>query len=152
MTHALTVYLAGPISGLRQADAIEWRRLAREELEKAGQYRCIDPMRGHDSRRAEEALRADGHNWPYGPKAVFLRDRHDVARSQILLVNLLGATKVSLFTMMEMAWAYDQRSFVLTVMEPEGNVHEHLAVTEASSLVVSTMADAIKYLRQVHNQ
>lgn len=152
MPNEMTVYLAGPISGLRQAQALTWRVWAKTDLEATGRYHCIDPMRGHDSRKAEEALRADGHNWPYGPKAVFMRDRHDVRRSQVLLVNLLGASRVSLFTMMEMAWAYDQDAFILTVMENEGNVHEHLAVREASSLIVPTLDDAIHYLKSVHNQ
>jgi len=146
----LQVYLAGPISGLTQAEALGWRGRARGVLEQY-RYSVIDPMRGHDSRRAEEALRADGHNWPYGPKAVFKRDKHDVERSDILLVNLTGATRVSIFTMMEMAWAEQWNKFILTVME-DGNLHEHLAVREASSLVVPTLADAIKYLTEVHNQ
>lgn len=146
----LKVYLAGPISGLRQAEAVGWRGRAREELAGAG-YRVVDPMRGHDSRRAEEALRADGHNWPYGPKAVFRRDKHDVERCDIILVNLTAASRVSIFTMMEMAWAEQWNKFVLTVME-DGNIHEHLAVREASSLVVPTLEEAIKYLTKVHNQ
>lgn len=146
-----TVYLCGPISGLNAVMATHWRKFARLELEPAG-YRVLDPMRGHDSRLAEEALRADGHNWPYGPKAVFKRDKHDVLRSDILLVNLVGAARVSVFSMMEVAWAEDHNKFVLTVMESDGsNVHEHLCVREASSLLVPTMDEAIHYLTKVHN-
>lgn len=146
----LKVYLAGPISGLTSAEAVGWREAVRGVLERS-YYRCIDPMRGHDSRRAEEALRADGHNWPYGPKAVFRRDKHDVERCDVVLVNLTAATRVSIFTMMEMAWAEEWNKFVLTVME-DGNIHEHLAVREASSLVVPTLEEAIRYLTEVHNQ
>ena len=147
-----TVYLCGPISGLTAAATTAWRHAARHALEPHG-YHVLDPMRGHDSRRAEEALRADGINWPYGPKAVFKRDKHDVLRSDILFVNLLGATRISAFSMMELAWAEDHNKFVLTVMEADGaNVHEHLCVREASSLIVPTVDEAIHYLTKVHNQ
>lgn len=146
----LKVYLAGPISGLTQTEALGWRERTRALLEE-NRYECVDPMRGHDSRRAEEALRADGHNWPYGPKAVFKRDKHDVERCDIILVNLTAASRVSIFTMMEMAWAEQWNKFILTVME-DGNLHEHLAVREASSLVVPTLSEAIKYLTKVHNK
>lgn len=147
-----TVYLCGPISGLTAVQATTWRHQVRHALGPRG-YHIIDPMRGHDSRRAEEALRADGKNWPYGPKAVFRRDKHDVLRADILFVNLLGAVRVSAFSMMELAWAEDHNKFVLTVMEDDGsNVHEHLCVREASSLIVPTVAEAVQYLTEVHNQ
>jgi nucleoside 2-deoxyribosyltransferase len=150
----LQVYLAGPISGLPLNDAAEWRTRAKLILDRNG-YWCINPIRGKHPSNADQSIVVNGQNLLYGPnfgpKSVFKRDKHDVERSDILLVNLTGATHVSIFTMMELAWAEEWNKFVLTVME-EGNIHEHAAVREASTLVVPTLEDAIKYLTEVHNQ
>ena len=52
------------------------------------------------------------------------RDRMDVARCHMMLVNLVGAKKVSIGSVVEIGWADAYRKPVVLVME-KNNVHSH---------------------------
>lgn len=60
----------------------------------------------------------------------------------VLFVNLLGAEKPSLGTVMEIAWADLSRTPVLAVMEA-GNVHEHAMVSQAIDFKVGSIAEGL---------
>lgn len=145
------LYLAGPVSGLSYIDSIEWREKVKIDLEATGKYTCVSPMRGKEylSHIADFAPVGKPNDLNYN-HYVFQRDHYDVHRADVVLANLEGAKRVSIFTMMEMAWAYQNNTFVLTVMEP-GNIHEHLCTYHVSSAVVSKLDDAVNYLKHVLN-
>ena len=69
------------------------------------------------------------------------RQRSD-RRCDLVLVNLLGATKVSIGTVSEMGMAFAMDKTIITVIEPD-NIHQHPFVTETSSLVLDNLDDAI---------
>ncbi len=71
-------------------------------------------------------------------KHLFNRDKNDVITSDALLVNLYGATKVSIGTMFEIAWAHILNIPTVVVMESE-NIHVHPFVSEAASFVVPSL-------------
>jgi len=77
------------------------------------------------------------------------RDFNDCSTCDVLLVNLLGASKVSIGTVMEIAWAYQNRTPVVVVMEQEGNPHEHAMIREAIGFRVHTMGEAIAVVRTI---
>ncbi len=151
-----TVYLAGPIAGLGYAEATDWRDHAIAELAAAG-IKGLSPMRakeylshitgdcGFSATCAEY-----GHLSPLsGPRGIMTRDRFDATRCDLLLVNLLGARKVSIGTVMEIAWADACRAPIVVAMEPEGNPHEHAMVTEAIGFRVETLEAALHVTKAV---
>lgn len=140
------VYLAGPIAGLTFEDADEWRRTAMFRLARhdiAG----ISPLRGKTYLRALGELSAqcaaEGEvSLLSKPRSVMARDYYDCTTCDVLLANLIGAPRVSIGTMMELAWAYHARIPIVCAMEP-GNLHEHAMVGEAIDFRVDSLDKAI---------
>ncbi|MGH7534767.1 MAG: nucleoside 2-deoxyribosyltransferase [Gemmatimonadales bacterium] len=141
------VYLAGPITGQSLAGANDWRAAAAEYLAEHG-VNAITPLRGKDY--LNTIVGADG---TYGMEyevhpmsaahGITARDRWDCQRSDLVLVNLLPAgDRVSIGTVMEVAWADAARKYVLVVMEP-GGVHDHAMLREAASLVLPDLEEAL---------
>ena len=79
---------------------------------------------------------------------VFERDKFDATRADILIVNLTGANRVSIGTMMEIAWAHLAGKFIVVVMEKVGNPHMHAFVREAASIMFEDTNDAVDYVIQ----
>jgi nucleoside 2-deoxyribosyltransferase len=141
-----TVYLAGPISGLTFDGAQDWRTSAETFLASRG-VRGLSPLRGKEYLRALGELSpqcgAEGKAGTLSlPRSIMTRDFYDATRCDVLLVNLLGATRVSIGTVMEIAWGYQVRTPVVLAMEP-GNVHEHAMIAEAYGYRVSTLEEAL---------
>lgn len=150
-----SVYLAGPIAGLGYGDATDWRNVATQHL---------NPIKAWSPMRAKEYL-ADvtgdvgfsatckeyGHLSPMsGPRGIMTRDFFDATRCDVMMVNLLGAKKVSIGTVMEIAWAYQKRTPVVVVMEPDGsNVHEHCMIAEAIGFRCASLDEALHVVRSI---
>ena len=148
------VYLAGPISGLNFEGATDWREYAKGELGQFG-IKALSPLReqGHlksvgvFTDAAKESARLQS---PMSmPKGLTIRDRWDATRCDVLLVNLLGATKVSIGTVMEIAWADLKSIPIVCAIEQTGNVHEHAMLMDRIGFRVSSLWDAIDVTRQL---
>lgn len=147
---APTVYLAGPISGCSYAGATDWRDQAICVLARAG-IKGLSPMRAKDYLKSVESdvgfsstCEEYGHLSPLsGPRGIMTRDRFDATRCGVLLVNLLGASKVSVGTVMEIAWADLRRTPIVVAIEPSGNPHEHAMVNEAIGFRCVTLDEAL---------
>ena len=84
------------------------------------------------------------------PKGIMSRDFYDCTTCDAVLFNLLGAQKISIGTMMELAWCYQNHTPAIAVMEP-GNIHEHAMVNEAIGFRVHTLAEALQVCCAVLN-
>lgn len=135
------VYLAGPITGLSYDGATDWREEVRVGL--APDIQAISPMRGKDYLAGEDTI-ADHYETVLScPKGITTRDRFDVSRVDAVLVNLLGAERVSIGTVMEIAWADAMRIPVILVIE-QGNPHQHSMLIECSGFVVGDLEEGIE--------
>lgn len=76
-------------------------------------------------------------------RGVYTRDRFDSMRCDVLLVNFLGAKKVSIGTVMEIGWADSRKIPIICAIEPEGNPHDHPMIREAVGFRVPTVDEAI---------
>jgi hypothetical protein len=72
-----------------------------------------------------------------------VRDHFDATRCGVVLANLLGTDRVSIGTVMEIAWCYEARVPLVVVMEEDGNPHDHPMVNEAASYRVTTLDQAV---------
>lgn len=148
-----TVYLAGPITGLDFKGATDWREFAKAELRKVG-IKGLSPMRGKEYLAHVKEFTADGDM--YGSlsvlssnRGIMTRDRWDATRCDVLLVNLLNAPKVSIGTVMEIAWADSKRTPIVCAIEPSGNPHEHGMITEALGYRVPTLEEALHLVKAI---
>lgn len=145
----MKVYLAGPITGLDYKGCTDWRE---EAIAKLSPVKGMSPMRGKDylANLAEmphksDELAAIGHVMSTS-RGIMTRDRYDCTKCDVLLVNFLGAKKVSIGTVMEVAWADANRIPIVCIMEP-GNIHEHGMVDEAIGFRVGSLDEAIRITR-----
>lgn len=146
------VYLAGPISGLNYDGATEWREYATDELAKNG-IQGMSPMRCKDYLKDMGDLSANVEeygkiNVMSSARGIMTRDRYDCTNCDVLLVNLLGAERISVGTVMEIAWADLCRTPIVCVMEP-GNIHEHAMIDEAIGFRVSTLDEALAIVKGI---
>lgn len=151
-----SVYLAGPISGLTYDGAEDWRAFAKAELAKYDIH-GLSPLRAKEYLRGIPALVADcaGYgelNCMSSPRGIMTRDRYDATRCDVLLVNLLGSQRVSIGTVMEIAWADLCRTPIVVAMEPDGNVHEHAMIAEAIGFRVASLEEAIHVVKAIADQ
>lgn len=145
----MNVYLAGPITGLSYAGAVDWRLRAMDIFRDHG-ITAYSPMRAKTALEGMEPL----GSWDYpedGPlsgKAMYNRDLYDVRRADVVLANLLGATRVSVGTMYEMGYAKALRVPVIVAMEPD-NPHKHIFVINGADLIFQSLEDSIRWISEV---
>jgi nucleoside 2-deoxyribosyltransferase len=143
------VYLSGQISGLTYGDAQSWRDFAIRYLADRG-IKGVSPLRGEKAHDASHAqISAHGRDYAKSPlltaKAITDRDRFDATRCDVMLVNLLDMTRISIGTMIEIGWADAHRiPIVLAAPEPGvAHLHDHLMVNEIASVRAHTLEDAL---------
>ena len=148
------VYLSGPITGLTFQGATDWRQHAIESLALEG-IKGISPMRAKDYLASLNAP-ISGHGREYAklgvlstPSAVLARDRFDTTRADVMLMNLLGSERVSIGTMVEIGWADAARVPIIGVMEPEGNVHDHMFVNQSIGFRVATLDEGLDIVKAI---
>ena len=155
--HRPLVYLAGAIAGIPGTDAAEWRRDAAYLL-SLRDIDTLDPMRHKRTLYGPERISTDYRDYAdrgpfYTSRGIMARDFNDVKRCDALLVNLLGLTKPSLGTCMELAWAYALQKPAVVVMEASGNPHDlHPMLHEAMPFRVETLEEGVDVVATVLNR
>ena len=143
------VYLAGPITGTSYDESVDWRKFAKSVLSSYGLI-AYSPMRGKAYLSKEDEL-ADAYNdhTMSSITAINIRDKNDVITAGALLVNFLNSKKVSIGTVMEVAWAQILQIPVVLVME-KSDIHYHGMLTY-NCIIVSTLEEGIKCIQQLLN-
>lgn len=152
-----SVYLSGPITGLDYESArYGWRATFAAQMEEG--IKVLSPMRheGHLAEVKSIEAHSDSHFFS-GARVIVEKDRLDIARCDVMVVNLLGATKVSIGTVAEIGMAYDAGKTIILVMEDpntidnrqyesdplSSNPHEHPFVTVPAALRLNNLDEAV---------
>ena len=142
------VYLAGPIMGCNYEECTAWRSVAKAWLAKHG-IDGYSPMRGKEFLRNEPRI-SEGNDYDdlplAAPSGITSRDFRDCTTSDAILVNVLGAKKPSIGTIMEIAWAHAYRVPIVLVMETTGNPNDHVFVRHFANYRVTTLDEALLIL------
>lgn len=142
------VYLAGSVIGLSYKEFTGWREYAKLELAKYG-------IIGVSSMRFKEHLKDKGVIFDSDnsilecDKGITVRARLDVKNSDLFLANLLGAKEVSKGTLIEYGWADAFGKPIVSVIEREGNVHEHPLVRELTGFRVENLDEGLEVVRKI---
>lgn len=147
------VYLAGPISGLTHDECVGWRDEAARLLGAVG-IDSYSPMRGKGYLKDKGVLEQSYPKYALSSdRGIMSRDHNDVITSDALLVNLTGVSRVTIGTVMEIAWAWDRHIPTIVMMEKaEGaypNIHDHPMIREAIGWRVETLAEAVHCVKSV---
>lgn len=140
-----SVYLAGSITGLSWNEATSWRQHVAAAL--APNIRCFSPLRAKQYLARKRALKDSylAHVMSLS-RSINERDHHDCMTCDLIFVNLLGAKRISIGTVMEVAWGFAYRKLVVLALD-RGGVHDHSMLRESSSFVVHDLPAAIEVTR-----
>lgn len=145
------IYLAGPIAGLTYAQSEDWRDRVKAMLPP--EIVCYSPLRGKQALRDLGRISVEAYDSKTLPLAsdrgILRRDHYDVLSCDLLFCNLLGAaTKASIGTAMELAWAYDHNIPIVLVDSP-GSLHDHPMIREVYSYRVETLEEGVALAKAV---
>ena len=141
------VYLAGPIDGHTYDSCTNWREYAIKEL-AVNKITGISPMRAKDFlKHHPEIIDGVSQHVLASDAGITARDMWDVRRSDAVLFNLLEAKKVSIGTMIEYGWASSFDKPIITLMEKQGNIHEHAMVRRLSDYRVENLEEGLAVVR-----
>lgn len=150
------VYLAGPISGTTYLESNDWRKYVANNVPEF--IEVISPLRsksylGNLSGEGDGKKIADYYSdysrFPLSSKrGIMMRDSFDVRRADAILVNLLDAQKISIGTVMEIAWAWDHQKPIVCICQP-GHIHTHSMLDEAISLTAENLDEGIWLISQI---
>ena len=145
------IYLAGPITGLTFKGATDWRDHA-SKLLNSDKIECLSPLRGKDFLKNTGVLHSGTYDGILTTgKGIMRRDYFDCTRSTAVLVNLLGTERVSIGTVMELAWCYHAQIPTVVIME-KNNLHDHVMVNEACTYTVATLEEAVQTMKFLLNE
>lgn len=146
-----SVYLAGPISGLDLEEGEGWRQVAVDHLAECD-IAAFSPLRKKDYLKGEGHILGAYDDWPLSTqRGIYARDRFDCHRVDAVIANLHsdycgiednGSQKVSIGTVMEIAWAAQNNTPVVLILDDD-NIHHHPMLMEASPFVVDNLAEAL---------
>lgn len=149
------VYLAGPISGLNFEGATDWRDQVKNHFDQFG-VKALSPLREQEHLKevgifTDSAKETSRLKSPMStPKGLTIRDRWDAMRCDVLLVNLLDATKVSIGTVMEIAWADSKNIPIVCAIEDDHtNIHEHAMLNHCIGYRARDLWGAVDLVRQL---
>jgi hypothetical protein len=135
------LYCAGPITGVSYGESTDWREYVASRLPP--HIKAVSPMRGKKYLASEKSIKDSYEEHPLScQKGITCRDRMDVMRCDMIFVNFLGAKKVSIGSVVEIAWADAYRKPIIIVMDKD-NVHDHAMIREVSGFIVSNLDEAI---------
>ena len=142
------VYLAGPITGQSYGECTDWRDYAYTYLKNC-RVAGYSPMRGKAYLSKEDKVKDSYADHTMSSiNGINVRDFNDCKTSAVILVNFLGCgSRVSIGTVMEIAWGRAFQIPIIIVMEP-GNVHEHGMLT-FGNIVVPTLDEALQAAVQI---
>lgn len=138
------VYLSGPITGLTYRDArYGWRA----DFETLCDATVLSPMRheGHLAEMRETAIEPE--NLPEGlfshPKLIVTKDFLDIEACTIMVVNFLGAKKISQGTLIEMGYAKAKGKTIVTIADAEAlKLHNSPFIPVLSDVLTETVDQA----------
>lgn len=144
----MKVYLAGPITGQNYEGATSWRELAIKRLQDVD-IKAYSPMRGKAYLSKEDKIQDSYSNYTMSSiNGINVRDFNDVKTSDAILVNFLGCNnKVSIGTVMEIAWARAFQIPIIIIME-KNNIHEHGMLT-FGNIVVDSLEEGIYAIKKL---
>lgn len=173
MSREFKVYLAGAITGLTAEVAEDWREYAKRQLAYREVFEPTPDWNetndvisvnyptgivGYSPMRAKDYLTSvgvlSGRPEAYDSyvlstaQGITARDSWDVATADLILINLLGAERVSIGTVLEIGMAYAQRKPMVAAME-EDNVHVHAMVNSMIPWIVDDLDYAIDLVKAI---
>jgi nucleoside 2-deoxyribosyltransferase len=140
------VYLAGSITAATESQTRDWRAHCQDGL--APEIEVLSPTRQQfevidetTDLGCEQRLRMMQHG-----RSTAMRDRFDVLRCDLIIVNVKHARRVSIGSVGEIFWADAYRKPVIMVRE-QNNIHTHAMLDALVGWIFEDLDEAIATAR-----
>lgn len=134
------IYLAGPITGLTYEESEQWRDQFKKLVHPT--IKCYSPLRGKGYLKKHGKLDGAYDEFPLSTsKGLTARDRYDCTHADVVVFNLLNASRISIGTMIEFGWADAHNIPTVAIMEPS-SIHNHPMVEAIVNFRVTSLVDA----------
>lgn len=137
----ISVYLAGPVTGVTQHHARRWRLRCSHALIRLGAT-TINPMRNVPGGRSDDVISATYISTINSSQAIVAACYNDVMRCDAVLANISG--QVSIGTLFEIAWAREMRKPVVAFYE-QSRIASHPMIAE-SAITVELEDEAVEVI------
>lgn len=142
------VYLAGPISGLTYGVAQSWRDYAQDRL--SPDIAAFSPLRRKQYLSNRGIIEQSYEDAPLSTdRGINTRDHFDCKTSDLILCNLLDVERVSIGTVMEIAWAFAYRVPLVLAIAKSGSVHDHPMIRECTGFRTDELDHAIDMTKAI---
>jgi len=141
-----TVYLAGPIAGLTEKEAKDWRKEVDDEVQfKSKGIRCISPLRCEPPIKGKYDIphNGQGEDKCFGiAQAIGSKNYFDVQTCDMILGYL---PSLSIGTLIELGWGRAFNKPVIVVTQ-EPDFHFHPVIQHCASWSLDTLDEAIEVI------
>jgi hypothetical protein len=133
---------------------VGWRNYVTENLPE---FKCLSPLRGKSylkdvGKIDDSTQKSPGYrDFLASDQAIMARDSFDTLTCDAVFVNLLGATRVSIGTVMEIAWAWEKRKPIVICME-SNNLHNHPMIRSSSPFVTTDLDSGIDLIKLIFDR
>lgn len=144
------VYLAGPMTGTTPLGANGWRERAGECLLAMG-IRALSPLRGKGFPVGEIDCNSPTEGLWSSDVSLTRRDYNDCTKADAVLMNLAGAEKVSVGTLIELGWATAKEVPVVVILDQNNpkNPYNHPMVRALATCLVGSLRDGVRAVREL---
>lgn len=147
MKDTFYVYLAGPILGSTYDGATEWREYVKTLF--PGEIVCLSPMRNKEYLQGKAVIdKTINPDQLSSPRGINTRDRNDIIRCDVVLVNFLNAEIISVGTCIELGWADMLRKPIVIAMR-ETDIHYHKMVRDIAGYIYPTIEEAAEMVKKI---
>lgn len=136
MNNKKIVFLCGPVRGIRREEGIAWREKAKKLL--GNNFNVLHAYRGRERKET----------FP-DPRGAVIRDKNDIKRSDIILINDTFETASMIGTSMEVFYAHSLDKVIVIF----GNAHrEDYWLNYHSHLRVPSLEDACELIKKLFSE
>lgn len=145
----MKIYIASPISGLTSEEVFDYFDGTERKLRLCG-FDPYSPMTAKDYLRGEVRMNPQGYarHSASTAHAIYKRDKWMLSSSDVVFVNLLNGTEISIGCMFELAWADMLGKHVVVVSNGEPP-YDHAFVKQAADIVFTSLDGALEYLQEL---
>jgi hypothetical protein len=141
------IYLAHQMSGLTAQQLKDYYDPVIKIVQDFG-YKPLVPISKVES-KIEGEIQTHGYtDAAITDRAIHGRDRWMILKSDIVYMNLLGTTRLSVGCLKEMTIAYEHNKHLVIVMEDD-NIHHHAFVHSEADVIFNNENDALEYLKNL---
>lgn len=153
----MIIYLVRPISGCSFEQVINYYEETTEILNEVGNQ-TLHAMMGKHTFKDEDGnpkmgwFRASDYEDPVSTdRAIIGRDRWMTKKADIIYANFLDAERVSIGSVMELAWAFDYSKHVVLTMQ-KSTIHDHAFIKQCADVIFPSHQESLDYLIQLTRQ